>query len=103
LVARAPDAILTTGRSDVGLFLQITRTVPIMFAGLVDPAGAGFVASLARPGGNVTGFTQFEYGMSAGTAQADRAPCNASGNHSGFPAAPLGAAVGRERRHSGVS
>ena len=43
---------------------QATRTVPIVFAHVVDPVGAGFVESLARPGGNVTGFTQFEYGLS---------------------------------------
>ena len=44
--------------------LQATRTVPIVFAHVVDPVGAGFVDSLARPGGNITGFTQFEYGIS---------------------------------------
>ena len=43
---------------------QATRTVPIVFAGLTDPVGAGFVESLARPGGNTTGFTSFEYGLS---------------------------------------
>ena len=42
-----------------------TRTVPIVFVLVIDPVGAGFVASLARPGGNTTGFTQFEYGISA--------------------------------------
>ena len=44
---------------------QATRTIPIVFAGLTDPVGAGFVESLARPGGNTTGFTSFEYGLSA--------------------------------------
>jgi putative tryptophan/tyrosine transport system substrate-binding protein len=49
----------------VGPLQQATRTVPIVFALVPDPVGAGFVASMARPGGNATGFTNFEYGMSA--------------------------------------
>jgi putative ABC transport system substrate-binding protein len=65
LVALAPDVILTTGGSTVGPMQQLTRTVPIVFVQVPDPVGAGFVESLARPGGNITGFTQFEYGMSA--------------------------------------
>jgi putative tryptophan/tyrosine transport system substrate-binding protein len=65
LVALAPDAILTTGTVTVGPLLEATRTVPIVFAQVPDPVGAGFVDSLAQPGGNVTGFTSFEYGMSA--------------------------------------
>ena len=64
LVALAPDVILATGSSAVGPLLQATRTVPIVFAQVTDPVGAGFVESLARPGGNATGFTMFEYGMS---------------------------------------
>jgi putative tryptophan/tyrosine transport system substrate-binding protein len=65
LVALAPDVILAaTGTLTVAPLLQATRTVPIVFALVVDPVGAGFVASLARPGGNATGFTIFEYGMS---------------------------------------
>jgi putative ABC transport system substrate-binding protein len=65
LVALAPDVILAaTGTSTVAPLLQATRTVPIVFAVVIDPIGAGFVASLARPGGNATGFTIFEYGMS---------------------------------------
>jgi putative ABC transport system substrate-binding protein len=65
LVALAPDVILARGSSTVGPLLQANRTVPIVFVTVVDPVGAGFVASLARPGGNATGFTIFEYGMSA--------------------------------------
>ena len=64
LVALAPDVILTSGASTVGMMLQATRTVPIVFAGVADPVGAGFVDSLARPGGNATGFTSYEYSMS---------------------------------------
>jgi putative ABC transport system substrate-binding protein len=65
LVALAPDVILAMGISTVGPLLQANRTVPIVFANVIDPVGAGFVASMARPGGNTTGFTNYEYGMSA--------------------------------------
>jgi len=65
LVALTPDVILAAGGAAVGPLLQATRTVPIVFTGTPDPVGAGFVASLARPGGNATGFTQFEFGISA--------------------------------------
>jgi putative ABC transport system substrate-binding protein len=65
LVALAPDVILAaTGTATVAPLLQATRTVPIVFAVVIDPVGSGFVASLAKPGGNATGFTLFEYGMS---------------------------------------
>ena len=64
LVALAPDAILASGTSSLTRMLQATRTVPIVFALVVDPVGAGFVESLSRPGGNATGFMQFEYGLS---------------------------------------
>ena len=64
LVALAPDVILAHGGSIVPSLLQATRTVPIVFTQTPDPVGAGFVNSLARPGGNVTGFTVFEYGVS---------------------------------------
>jgi ABC-type uncharacterized transport system substrate-binding protein len=65
LVALAPQVILVTSSQAVAILLQATRTVPIVFVGLPDPVGAGFVNSLARPGGNVTGFLGFEYGMAA--------------------------------------
>jgi putative tryptophan/tyrosine transport system substrate-binding protein len=59
LAALTPDVILAHGSSTVGMLLQATRTVPIVFAAAVDPVGAGFVDSLARPGGNATGFMSF--------------------------------------------
>ena len=65
LVALAPDVILATGAAAVAPLLKATRTVPVVFTNAVDPVGAGFVDSLARPGGNVTGFVSFEYGLSA--------------------------------------
>ena len=64
LVALAPDVILADGSATVAPLQQATRTVPIVFAHVADPVGAGFVDSLARPGGNATGFIPFEYGMS---------------------------------------
>src|SRR5882672_1398857 len=64
LVALAPDLFLTSGASTTGAILPATRTVPVVFVGAADPVGAGFVDSLARPGGNVTGFTSYEYSMS---------------------------------------
>jgi ABC-type uncharacterized transport system substrate-binding protein len=60
-----PDVILTAGAAVVASLLQTTRTVPIVFVYVADPVGAGFVESLAHPGGNATGFTPFEYGLSA--------------------------------------
>ena len=64
LVALAPDVILTSGSTALAPLLQATRSVPIVFAQVPDPVGAGFVTSLARPGGNATGFLTFEYGLS---------------------------------------
>ena len=65
LAALAPDVILSaTGTATVAPLLQATRTVPIVFTIVIDPVGSGFVASLARPGGNATGFLMFEYGLS---------------------------------------
>jgi putative ABC transport system substrate-binding protein len=64
LVALAPDVIISSGTASMAPLLQATRTVPIVFVNVADPVGAGFVDSLARPGGNVTGFLQFEYSLS---------------------------------------
>jgi putative tryptophan/tyrosine transport system substrate-binding protein len=65
LVALAPDVIVTTGSAGLIPLLQMTRTIPIVFTIVPDPVGAGFVDSLARPGGNATGFSQFEYGLTS--------------------------------------
>ena len=64
LVELAPDVILTIGTSTMAPLLHATRTIPIVFMSVADPVGAGFVDSLARPGGNATGFMQFEYSLS---------------------------------------
>jgi putative tryptophan/tyrosine transport system substrate-binding protein len=73
LVALAPDVILAHGTPATGPLLQVSRTVPIVFAAGVDPVGAGFVDSLARPGGNATGFM---------SAQGDRSRRDARGSPS---------------------
>jgi putative tryptophan/tyrosine transport system substrate-binding protein len=65
LVTSAPDVILSSGAFSLAQLLQETRTVPIVFVNVADPVGAGFVNSLSRPGGNATGFMQFEYSLSA--------------------------------------
>jgi putative ABC transport system substrate-binding protein len=64
LVALAPDLIFASGIASLQSLLRGTRTIPILFCNLADPVGAGLVNSLARPGGNATGFTQFEYTLS---------------------------------------
>jgi putative ABC transport system substrate-binding protein len=64
IVALAPDVIVATGAASMVPLLQATHSVPIVFASVADPVGAGFVDNLARPGGNATGFTQFEYSLS---------------------------------------
>jgi putative ABC transport system substrate-binding protein len=64
LVALMPDAIFAPTFPIAAALQQMTRAVPIVFAGLIDPVGAGLIASLARPGGNITGFAAFEYGLS---------------------------------------
>ena len=63
LVALPPEIILAYGGSTVGPLQQVTRTVPIVFVEVIDPVGAGFVMGLARPGGNTTGFSLFEFGI----------------------------------------
>jgi putative tryptophan/tyrosine transport system substrate-binding protein len=64
LVSLAPDVLVTFGSSSVAALQRVTRSIPIVFANVVDPVGAGFVATLAHPGGNITGFTAFEYTLS---------------------------------------
>jgi putative ABC transport system substrate-binding protein len=63
LAALTPDVILTSGTSTTGPMLQATRTVPIVFATVVDPVGAGLIDSLARPGGNATGFLLYDFNL----------------------------------------
>ena len=64
LVALAPDVMIVAGGGAAEAVQRASRTVPVVLAQSIDPVGAGYVASLARPGGNVTGFTQFEYSLS---------------------------------------
>jgi putative tryptophan/tyrosine transport system substrate-binding protein len=64
ITALAPNAILASGTVTMGPLLQATRALPIVFVNVADPVGAGFVDSLSRPGGNATGFIQFEYSLS---------------------------------------
>jgi putative tryptophan/tyrosine transport system substrate-binding protein len=64
LAALAPDVIVATGTASMAPLLEVTRTLPIVFVAVADPVGAGFIDSMARPGGNVTGFVQFEYTLS---------------------------------------
>jgi putative tryptophan/tyrosine transport system substrate-binding protein len=65
LLALAPDVMLAAGASTLAPLLRATRSVPIVFVSVSDPVGGGFVASMARPGGNATGFSQFEFGFGA--------------------------------------
>ena len=103
LVTLTPDVMLATGGTTVGPLLQASRTVPIVFANVPDPVGSGFVDSLAQPGGNATGFVQFEYSLSGKWLEllkADRTGRDASSG-------PLGSCHNRGhrpvRRHSGCS
>jgi putative tryptophan/tyrosine transport system substrate-binding protein len=65
LVALSPDVIFAPGSAALGPLLQVSRSVPIVFAIIIDPVGSGFVNNMARPGGNATGFTAFDYGIGA--------------------------------------
>ena len=69
LVALAPDVIVTIGSVAIAPLQQATRTIPIVFVNAPDPVGAGFVQSMAHPGGNITGFSNFEYSMSGKWAE----------------------------------
>src|SRR5215831_1819975 len=72
LVALAPDIVLASGGTTLGPLRQVSRSVPTVFTGVGDPVGAGFVDSLARPGGNATGFVSFEWSQAIDKASADR-------------------------------
>ena len=65
MIARGPDVVMAAGATIVAALQRASRSVPIVFVNVTDPVGGGLVASLARPGGNATGFTQFEFGISA--------------------------------------
>ena len=107
LVALAPDVILAIGSPTVEPLQQATRTVPIVFVQVTDPVGSGLVASMARPGGNVTGFTNggiWHEREVAGAAQRDRRPACGERRFFGIPPQPPGSASSVPsrpwRRHS---
>jgi putative ABC transport system substrate-binding protein len=104
LVALAPEVILTSGGTAVAPLLQATRTIPIVFAQVPDPVGAGFVKSLAHPGGNATGFVTFEYGLSAKWLELLReiAPDVTRATVIRDPAASAGIAMGRNPGRSTI-
>ena len=95
LVALEPDVILASSTSSVAALQRITRSVPIVFAAVIDPVGAGFVASLARPGGNITGFQRVRIRPKrkmARTAQRNGAQPDASCRPSRSRTSPPGSA-----------
>jgi putative tryptophan/tyrosine transport system substrate-binding protein len=105
LVALKPDAVLGTTFPIVKALQEAAREVPIVFAGIIDPVGAGLVASLARPGGNTTGLAGFEYGMSAKWLELlkEIAPrIRAGGSSSRFVHTRRYRSVGRNPRRSAV-
>jgi putative tryptophan/tyrosine transport system substrate-binding protein len=63
VVALAPDVLLASSNSVIAALLKATRTIPIVMVQVIDPVGSGYVESMARPGGSITGFTQFEYSL----------------------------------------
>ena len=65
MVGIAPDVIVANGAAVIGALQQLTKTIPVVFAQVVDPVSSGFVESLARPGGNMTGFTSVDYSIGA--------------------------------------
>jgi putative ABC transport system substrate-binding protein len=69
IVALEPDAILAVGSIAVGALQQETHSIPIVFVNAPDPVGAGFVENMSHPGGNITGFSNFEYSMSGKWAE----------------------------------
>ena len=108
LVALAPDIIVTDTSFNVAAVQRATRTVPIVFGGVIDPVGAGLVDSLARPGGNTTGFTAFEYAIGAKWLELlkEVAPGVTRARCCGIPPLPpasVSSPPSRRRRRSGSS
>jgi ABC-type uncharacterized transport system substrate-binding protein len=89
LAALAPDVMLTSGTIALAAVQQISHTIPVVFVNLIDPVSGGFVESLARPGGNATGFLLFEYGLSGTLSRQTSQWCKrASSSWSSMPKPP---------------